>query len=428
MSINRIAIQAASNAGGDAYYVYNYTHTTAYSHRSSTFAVDSQKNIILCGISSGDFRVTQLKHDEEGAEIFDKSYVYNGTDVPRGEMQLFTDSSDNIYYTFVTQREAVSSSYYTGVEKQSPSGVRQYFKYYYQSGLIYHKLAFADDSIIYVQNGYGQYRMLSTANALSVNNRDDTRVNTYTHRRTSDLQNANPMFYNGSRYKAVGDILDATSRKIAIVPYTGSLTISGTTYVISGGNGLTPVDCAFKNNALVITSIIYTGGVNRPCITFGTETSLTAAKVITNVSANTGTPSFCQIDDNGYVYQCLNDKDTKYLYIIKYDSSGNVVFTNRIPNFYCWKFLVKNNAMYILGINYNTFEGSILFKLPLDGSGLGTYYGFTYESTSTLSYTSDSFSMQTGSATDNVRSADTYQNLVYGDSTPAYSISTTQIL
>jgi hypothetical protein len=74
--------------------------------------------------------------------------------------------------------------------------------------------------------------------------------------------------------------------------------------------------------------------------------------------------------DNVYVYGAVG---TGFIAILKYDTSGNVIYRRKISGATPGGIFAKGSNLYVLGKPYGGVNGLSVYKLPSDGSKTGIY-------------------------------------------------------
>lgn len=149
---------------------------------------------------------------------------------------------------------------------------------------------------------------------------------------------------------------------------------------------------------------------------------------------NSATIFFADVaaDDSGniYVSGVGNASGSNDAIIVKYDSSGNLLWQRRIGSssdegFYS---INSDGGSIIMAGNYrvSSFQRGMLFKLPNDGSLTGTYNGLTYASTSTNN-TAAPWSMGTNGAAAISNTISTSSPTIGFDTTTTYTFTVTKI-
>lgn len=111
-----------------------------------------------------------------------------------------------------------------------------------------------------------------------------------------------------------------------------------------------------------------------------------------------------KVDGSGNIYigMATLDRSASNIYetsIIKLDSSGSVLWERELSsngNVYLLTGDIDNDGTFYLGGQYNNSQ-IVLFKVPPDGSGTGTYGNYTY-STISYTYTTPSITISSSSA------------------------------
>ena len=165
-----------------------------------------------------------------------------------------------------------------------------------------------------------------------------------------------------------GTLFDSAYNTILFVKYNSSGTLQWQKKMSYSGASVLNGASAIDSSGYIYTAIYAAGrGV---LIKFDSS-----GNVIWQKSGSTQSTQWLSIyidsSDNIYVYGAVG---AGYVGIVKYDTSGNVVFRRKLSGGYSGGVFAKGNGMYIYTITYGaSTNGLTLYYLPSNGSKTGIY-------------------------------------------------------
>jgi hypothetical protein len=392
-----------SSGGADSYWL-----TTLSSGNTLYFfgsAVDSTGNIFAVGSYVTNFGSDDsflCKFDSTGSLLWQRVLGGNQSDYTPG---ITCDSAGNVYVCGSSATPSGGSYYYPLIYKFDTSGSIQWQTVLTNAGYPGYGRAITTDSsnnIYYIGYEYapsaGSY---AVADILKLDSAGSILWKKYFLTNSSGVVPGGVVAdKTGNVYVAAYSYYGAVSSySLQLMKYaasTGALTWqefytqNNARSTFPASSGATSVDST-GNVIAAAYSDIAGGGVSSVVLTKTSSSGSSLWVVYTNLpSSDTANPQSCAVDasDNIYVWGYTGTPSIPYSFIIKYDSSGTIIWARKFSHstyalYGSTKLSIdsKNNIILPFYLNTPTVSSGVL-KVPSDGSKTGTYGSFTYASLS----------------------------------------------